>query len=153
MSRRATLPPLWLATPPEERTPPPRFLGREDELSRIELMIGRARNGRGGALLLTGEPGIGKTTILTQATDGLRELRVLQVHGYEAEHALPFSAIQRLVRPLVAHLDALPEPHRRALEVASGDSSGHPPDRFLVGLGVLGLLAAAGESVPVLLRS
>ncbi|MET0448609.1 MAG: AAA family ATPase, partial [Aeromicrobium sp.] len=125
------------------------LLGRDDELACIASLVALARNGRGGALLFTGEPGIGKTSLLTAAVADLQHVVVVGVRGYEAETTLPFAAVDRLVRPLADHLDALPERHRRALQVSSGDTAGHPPDRFLVGLGVLGLLAAAGESGPV----
>lgn len=125
------------------------LLGRDDELARIASLVGMARNGRGGALLVTGDPGIGKTSLLNAATADLQHVLVVPLRGYEAENTLPFAAVERLVRPLADHLDALPERHRRALQVASGDTAGYPPDRFLVGLGVLGLLAAAGESAPV----
>ncbi|MET0929193.1 MAG: AAA family ATPase [Aeromicrobium sp.] len=125
------------------------LLGRDDELARIGSLVDQARHGRGGALLLTGDPGIGKTSLLTAAAAHLQHMLVVRVRGYEAESSLPFAAVERLVRPLADHLETLPERHRLALQVAAGDTSGAPPDRFLVGLGVLGLLAAAGESAPV----
>ena len=62
---------------------------------------------------------------------------------------MPFAALQRLMIPLREHLAELPERHQQALRVAAGAAAGPPPDRFLVGLGVLGLLAAAGEETPV----
>ncbi|MET0767564.1 MAG: LuxR family transcriptional regulator [Aeromicrobium sp.] len=149
-------PATWAAGPEVARDPasagssPTRHLvGREDELARIAALMGLARNGRGAALLCTGDPGIGKTSLLAAATAGLHAVTLIRLRGYEAENTLPFAAIERLVRPLSDHLGSLPERHRDALEVASGTASGHPPDRFLVGLGVLGLLAAAGEDVPV----
>ncbi|SKB09868.1 ATP-binding protein [Aeromicrobium choanae] len=127
----------------------PPFFGRDAELSRIRSLCHHARNGRGGSLLLLGEPGIGKTSVLQAATRDLRDVLLVEVRGYEAEMAMPFAAVQRLVRPLLSHVDLLPEQHRHALQVASGRTDGHPPDRFLVGLGVLGLLASAGEARPV----
>ncbi|WP_369051808.1 AAA family ATPase [Kineococcus terrestris] len=127
----------------------PGLLGRDGELQRVGELLGRARNGRGGALLLTGEPGIGKTALLRAATSHPAGAQLLRVDGYEAEATLPFAALQRLLTPLRAHLAALPEQHQRALRVAAGTAEGPPPDRFLVGLGVLGLLAAAGEEAPL----
>ncbi|MET0425938.1 MAG: AAA family ATPase [Actinoplanes sp.] len=125
------------------------LLGRERELRELEILIGNARNGRGGSVLLLGEPGIGKTMLLDSATRDLTGARLVRADGFEAESTMPFAAVQRLVRPLRNHLPALPDQHRQALLVAAGETAGPPPDRFLVGLGVLGLLGAAGTDVPV----
>lgn len=127
-----------------------RFLGREVEQRRIRALVGGARNGRGGALCITGEPGIGKTALLDETTTGLSGLRVLRVDGFEAESTIPYAALQRLARPLRPFLDRLPDTHHKALSIAAGAAEGAPPDRFLVGLGVLGLLAAAAEDSPTL---
>ena len=127
-----------------------RLLGRHDERERVRALLGHARNGRGGALLVTGEPGIGKTALLDATTSEQAGLRLLRVDGFEAESMIPFAGVQRLAIPLRGYLSELPESHRHALRVAAGVAEGEPPDRFLVGLGVLGLLGAAGEVEPVL---
>lgn len=127
-----------------------RLLGRHAELERVRALLGHARNGRGGALLVTGEPGIGKTSLLDASTSAPPGMRLLRVDGFEAESMIPFAGVQRLAIPLRSHLSALPESHRHAMLVAAGVAQGEPPDRFLVGLGVLGLLGAAGEVEPVL---
>ena len=126
-----------------------RLVGRADELARLALTVSHARNGRGGALLLVGDPGIGKTTLLAAATRDLTGVQLIRVNGFEAESTMPFAAVERLIRPLREHLAALPQRHQQVLRVAAGEISGPPPDRFLVGLGVLGLLAAAGGDEPV----
>jgi DNA-binding CsgD family transcriptional regulator len=125
------------------------LLGRDAELRQLAIVIGNARNGRGGSLSIAGDPGIGKTSLLKAATAGLTGVRLVGVDGYEAESTMPFAAIQRLVIPLRDHLSELPERYQQALLVASGGAAGPPPDRFLVGLSILGLLGAAGQSVPV----
>ncbi|MEV6273175.1 AAA family ATPase [Kribbella sp. NPDC051936] len=125
------------------------LLGRDAEQRQVRSLLGHARNGRGGALLVSGEPGIGKTSLLEAALAGATGMRHLRVDGYEAESTIPFAALQRLMIPLAAYLDVLPGRHQQALQVASGVADGPPPDRFLVGLGVLGMLAAAGEVEPV----
>lgn len=112
-------------------------------------LLGLARNGRGGGLVVTGEPGIGKTSVLEGTVEDPAGFRVLRVDGYEAESDIPFAAVHRLTIPLHRYLDRLPARHRQAVGIASGASDGAPPDRFLVGLGVLGMLAAAGEDGPV----
>lgn len=124
-------------------------LGRSSERQRVHTLVGQARNGRGGALLILGEAGIGKTTLLRTAASGVSGVRVLRVDGYEAESTMPFAALHRLVIPLRDHVPSLPERHQVALRVAAGAAEGPPPDRFLVGLGVLGLLASASETEPL----
>ncbi|GAA1268392.1 transcriptional regulator [Planotetraspora silvatica] len=125
------------------------LFGRDDERRRLGLLLGNARNGRGGSLLITGEPGIGKTALLEASTTGATGLSMLRLDGFESEMTLPYAAIQRLTIPLSEHLPALSERQLQAIEVASGIAEGPPPDRFLVGLGVLGLLAAAAVKTPV----
>ncbi|MEU4295568.1 AAA family ATPase [Kribbella sp. NPDC026596] len=125
------------------------LLGRDAEQRQVRSLLGHARNGRGGALLVSGEPGIGKTALLEAALAGATRLRQLRVDGYEAEVTIPFAALQRLMIPLRAYVPSLPGRHQQALQVAAGVADGPPPDRFLVGLGVLGMLAAAGEVEPV----
>ena len=125
------------------------LLGRYVESQQIRTLLGHARNGRGGSLLLAGEPGIGKTTLLEATTLAPAGLRTLRVDGFESESQIPFAAIQRLISALRDFLPALPAQHWQALNIASGASTGPPPDRYLVGLGLLGLLAAAGQVTPV----
>ncbi|MRX44705.1 AAA family ATPase [Agromyces sp. Q22] len=129
--------------------PSPQILGRTDELERLGALLGGARNGHGGALLIRGEPGIGKSTILDGAVDAARGLSVVRADGYEAEAAMPFAALQRLTAPLAEHLASIPPRQAEALRIAAGLDRGAPPDRFLVGLGTLSLLAAAGEEEPL----
>jgi DNA-binding CsgD family transcriptional regulator len=127
----------------------PRLFGRDAEERQIAALVAAARNGRGGALLILGDPGIGKSSLLAlRGRD--RGMRELAVTGYEAESKIPYAAIHRLLLPLRPHLAALSDAHRQALQVASGTAQGPPPDRFLVGMGVLALVAAAGQETPLL---
>lgn len=125
------------------------LLGRDVESQQIRTLLGHARNGRGGSLLLAGEPGIGKTTLLEATTQAPAGLRTLRVDGFDSESQIPFAAVQRLISALRDFVPALPAQHRQALDIASGLSVGPPPDRYLVGLGLLGLLAAASQVTPV----
>ena len=99
---------------------------------------------------MRGEAGIGKTALLRYAARQASGLRVAQVTGVEAEMELPFAGIHQLCAPLLDQLDALPQAQQDALNVALGLASGEVPDRFLVGLAVLGLLSAVAEKRPLL---
>lgn len=124
------------------------LLGRDEEQHRLAALLSAARNGRGGSLLVLGEPGIGKTRLLTESAQRAG-VDVIRLDGYESESSMPFAAVQRLAATLDGHHPVLPERQRQAVRVASGAVEGPAPDRFLVGLGMLGLLAAAGTARPV----
>ncbi|MFE9184100.1 AAA family ATPase [Micromonospora haikouensis] len=120
-----------------------RLLGRDDELRRIDELLTAARGGHGGGLVVNGEPGIGKTALLEATASAAEGFRLLRLDGYEAESAIPFAGVHRLTIPLRDHVMVLPQRQQQALQVATGLADGPPPDRYLVGLGVLGLLTAA----------
>ncbi|WP_418275411.1 AAA family ATPase [Isoptericola jiangsuensis] len=125
------------------------LLGRDEERRRIAAVLGAARNHQGSALLVVGEPGIGKSSLLADAVADAAS-HVVRVDGYESESSMPYAAVQRMVGLLDDHLPAIPARQRQTLRVASGVADGPPPDKFLVGLGVLSLFAAAGTRRPVL---
>ena len=127
----------------------PFVVGRVPELERLHALAGGARNGRGGSLLIRGEPGMGKTVLLSEFTRTASGTRVLRADGFEAESEMPYATLQRIGRPLVAYLGSLLPTHLMALRIAAGIAEGPPPDRYLVGLGMLSLLAAAGEDEPI----
>src|SRR5262249_38740702 len=132
------------------RRPRELLLGREGECEVLDGLVAAARDGQGRALVIQGEPGVGKTALLQYAVAESRGLMVATTVGVEGEMDFPFSALQRLCAPLLRCLDRLADPQRVALEVAFGMSSGRTPDRFLVGLAVLSLLSAAAEDQPLL---
>ncbi|WP_454048848.1 AAA family ATPase [Cellulomonas sp. Marseille-Q8402] len=125
------------------------LLGRAAELAQVAAVVLGARNGTSGALVVRGEPGIGKTTLLHASTEQAVGCRVVHVAGYEAEQAIAHAALDRLLRPFRDLLDRIPPHHATALRRVSGTEDGPAPDRFLVGLAVLELLAAAGHERPV----
>ncbi|MDT5361374.1 MAG: hypothetical protein QOC69_3136, partial [Mycobacterium sp.] len=100
--------------------------------------------------MLRGEAGVGKTALLEYASELASGFRVARVAGAEADVELAFAGLQQLCAPLLNHLDELPEPQREALNVAFGRGVGATPDRFLVGLAVLSLIAAAANDKPLL---
>jgi DNA-binding CsgD family transcriptional regulator len=102
-----------------------------------------ARDGHGGALVVHGEPGVGKTALLDDSVEKATTLRVVRSAGVEGEMELPFAAVQQLCAPILALGERLPHPQRDALDVAFGLSPGPAPNPFLVALAVLGLLSEA----------
>lgn len=110
----------------------------------------RARAGKGGALAIHGEPGIGKTALLTEAVAAADGLRIIRVGGAESEMELAYAGVQQLCGPILAHIAGLPEPQKSALRAALGLGEGTAPDRLLVSLAVLTLLAEAGAQQPTL---
>ena len=124
------------------------FVGRAGDVRRIDDLIAAAGAGRGGALVLRGEAGMGKTALLDQARQ-TKGVRLVDASGSQFEAELPFAALHQLCVPVLGHLPDLPVRHREALQVAFGLLPG-APDLFRVGLATLGLLAAAARQSPVL---
>ncbi|MFF4415857.1 AAA family ATPase [Streptosporangium sp. NPDC001559] len=122
--------------------------GRAAEQAVIDRLLSEARAGRSGALLVRGEPGIGKTALLDHAATG--DARVLRGTGIESEAELPFAGLHLLLRPVLDRLDALPEQQERAVRAAFGLAAVQAGDRLLVGLAVLSLLSELAEEGPLL---
>lgn len=114
-----------------------------------ELLAG-VRNGTSSTLLLTGEPGIGKTSLLDRVAEMAGELRIVRAAGVESEAHLGFAALYSLLRPFLDGAGALPGPQREALASAFGMLAGPPADRYLVGMAALTLLAGAAAEQPLL---
>ncbi|MFJ4648252.1 AAA family ATPase [Streptomyces bobili] len=129
---------------------PQGLVARERELVRIGDLLTEAGAGRGGTLVVAGEPGIGKTALLRQSADDAGDVRVLRAIGLEFETAFGYAALHTLCAPLLAGLEHLPAPQRDALRVVFGLAQGEAPNRFLVGLAVLGLLSEAAQERPLL---
>ena len=129
---------------------PPAFLGRSGERDALDRLLETARGGQSAVLLIRGEAGIGKTALLSYAARQAGGFRVAQIAGVEAEMELPFAGLHRLCAPMLARLDALPDPQQAALRVSFGLSSGEAPDRFLVAMAALTLFAEVAEERPLL---
>src|SRR5258708_39966333 len=91
------------------------LLGREREREALDRLLDGGRAGRGGVLVVHGEPGIGKTALLEYAVETGREFRVAGICGVESEMELAFASLQRLCLPSIQLMERLPEPHRDAL--------------------------------------
>jgi DNA-binding CsgD family transcriptional regulator len=112
-------------------------------------MLDSVRDGASAVLVLRGEAGIGKTALLQYCARQASGCRVAQIGGVESELEMPFAAVHQLCAPILGHLDALPEPQQHALRVAFGAEVGNAPDRFVVGLAVLGLLTEVAAERPL----
>src|SRR4051794_2995946 len=124
--------------------------GRRDEREVLDRLLEAARGGQSRVLVMTGEPGVGKTALLESAIESASGFRVTRAGGVESEMELAFAALQQLCAPMLDRLDRLPAPQQNALGVAFGLRAGDAPDRFLVGLAVLSLLSEASREQPVL---
>jgi len=119
-----------------------RLRGRDSECEILSGLVANARSGTSRVVVLRGEAGVGKTALLGYVAEHASGFRCVEVAGVQSDMELAFAGLQQLCAPLLTHLDKLPEPQREALNVAFGRGVGPTPDRFLVGLAVLSLIAA-----------
>ena len=122
---------------------------RRAERGVLDGLAEAVRAGQSRVLVVHGEPGVGKTALLEYLAARAAGCRVLRVSGVESEMELAFAGLHQLCAPLLDRLRVLPGPQREALRTAFGMNAGPAPDRFLVGLAVLGLLAGAAVERPV----
>ncbi|NUU22606.1 MAG: ATP-binding protein, partial [Streptomycetaceae bacterium] len=126
--------------------------GRSTERSAVEALLADARSGTSGVLVVRGEPGIGKTTLLDHAAAAAtaEKVPVVRGTGVEFEAEFPYAGLSLLLRPALGHTGALPEPQRRALDAALGLAVGEAPEPMFVGLAVLSLLSEYAGDGPLL---
>ena len=147
------VPPPWLlcsAGPmtahPGIGSPAAGLTGRRSERGVLDRFVAGVRAGGGRALVVRGEPGVGKTALLDYLAGRAAGCLVARAVGVQSEMELAFAGLHQLCAPMLDHAESLPDPQREALRTAFGLGAGPVPDRFLVGLAVLGLLSeAAGE--------
>jgi DNA-binding CsgD family transcriptional regulator len=125
------------------------LIGRAAECAVLDDLVSAIRGGESGAMIMTGEAGIGKTALLQHLLDSAVDVTVIRAVGIESEMELAYASLHQVCAPLLDHLGRLPTPQRQALEIVFGLSAGEPPDRFLVGLAVLSLLSDAAEARPL----
>jgi DNA-binding CsgD family transcriptional regulator/tetratricopeptide (TPR) repeat protein len=126
-----------------------RMMDRRDECRALDDLLAGARSGRSAAVVLRGEAGIGKTALLQYLLERSTGCRTVKAVGVQSEMELSYAGLHQLCASLLTGLDHLPEPQREALATAFGLRSGIVPDRFLVGLATLSLLANAGGDQPL----
>jgi len=126
--------------------------GRDRELGTLSNLVDQVSEG-GGAVVVRGEAGIGKSSLLTNCGQhaAARGMRTLAISGAQSEAHLPFAGLHQLLQPLLSQLGALPRPQRAALEAAFGMNDSVAPERFLIAQAALDLLVEAAQPAPLLL--
>jgi DNA-binding CsgD family transcriptional regulator len=131
-------------------TPPTTLMGREAECAVLERLLEAVRGGESRVLVLRGEPGVGKSALLEYLISNASGFRVERAAGVEYEMELAYAGLHQLCAPVLELRERLPDPQCEALATAFGLKAEAPPDRFVVGLAVLGLLAEVAEERPLL---
>ena len=131
-------------------TPPGAMLGREAELRQVSQLIEAAQHGSGGALVVRGDPGVGKSRLIAAATATAQEFTVVSMTGVQSESDLAFGALSALLHPLLAGIGELPAVQADSLRAAIGLSRGSQVERLACHAGVVSLLAAAARTRPLL---
>jgi DNA-binding CsgD family transcriptional regulator len=125
------------------------FRGRRRERQALDGLLDRVRGGESAVLVIRGEAGIGKTALMRYCARQAAGCRLVQIDGVEFEMEMPLAALYQLCTPMLSCLAALPEPQQRALRVAFGLAPEPAPDRFVLGLAVLSLLAEYAAARPL----
>jgi DNA-binding CsgD family transcriptional regulator len=123
--------------------------GRHSERDSLDQLIEAVGEGKSRALVVCGEPGVGKTALLDYVAGRAAGFRVVRAAGVQSEMELAFAGLHQLLAPMLDHLERLPVPQREALRTAFGLSAGPAPDGFLVGLAVLSLLSEVAAQRPL----
>jgi ATP/maltotriose-dependent transcriptional regulator MalT len=125
------------------------LFGRRGECEELDGLLADVSGGSGRALVLRGEAGVGKSALLAYVAERTSGWHVTTVSGVESDMEVAYGGLQQACLPLLKHLNKLPTPQRNALATVFGLSAGPPPDRFLVGLATLTLIAEAAEDQPL----
>lgn len=125
------------------------LINRRAERVQLDRLLADARNGISAAVVLRGEAGVGKSALLDYVLMHAAGCHVVRAAGVESEMELPFATLHQICAPFLNGFERLPPPQRDALGTALGHRSGPPPDRFLVGVAVLGLLSDSAEAQPL----
>jgi DNA-binding CsgD family transcriptional regulator len=123
---------------------------RRREREALDRLVEAVRVGESRALVVRGDPGVGKTVLLDYLAGRARGCRVARAAGAQTEMELAFAGLHQLCAPMLDRAEHLPVPQREALRTAFGLSAGPPPDGFLVGLAVLSLLSEVSGEEPLI---
>src|SRR6476646_9632588 len=128
----------------------PALTGRRNECDVLDRLLKAVGAGESRALVLRGEPGVGKTALLEYVVEQASGFRVVRAAAVQSEMELAYAGLHQLLASMLDRLDGLPAPQSEALRTAFGLASGRPPDRFFLGLAVLTLLSDVAEEQPLL---
>ena len=148
-TRVTSVPGRWPHFPPSEDARQ-ELTGRRSERDVLDELVEAVRAGESRALVVRGEPGVGKTALLEYVVEHASGFRVARAAGVQSEMELAFAGLHQLLAPMLDRLERLPVPQRDALRTAFGVSPGPAPDRFFIGLAVLSLLSDAAEEQPLI---
>src|SRR5215213_1232634 len=123
--------------------------GRAVECAQLARLLTSVRAGASAALVIRGEPGVGKSALLEYVFSQASECAIARAAGIESEMELAFAGLHQVCAPFLDRLDHLPSPQADALRTAFGLHAGPPPDPFLVGLATLTLLSDVAETRPL----
>src|SRR4051812_13456880 len=126
------------------------LLGRRTECRALDRLLADVLAGSSGVLVLRGEAGVGKSALLDYVSDRAEGFRVVSAVGVEAEMEFAYSGLHQICAPILDQLEGLPPPQRDALATVFGRNTGPSPDRFLVALATLTLLAEVADQQPLL---
>src|SRR3984957_15608045 len=128
---------------------PPELRGRAAEVKVLAGLVAAVRSGQSRVLVVRGEPGTGKTALLDELAARASDCQVVRVSGLQSEMEFAFASLHQVLAPMLDRLERLPAPQAGALRAVVGISAGPPPDRFLVALAVLSLLAETAADRPL----
>lgn len=131
------------------RGPLPPLIGRQRECDELDRLVARVRSGRSGALVVSGEAGVGKSALLDHLSTNATGCHVVRATGVESEMELTLAGLHQACAPFLDRIERIPDPQARALRIVFGLEEGDVPDRFVVGLATLSLLAEAARERPV----
>ena len=127
-----------------------RLRGRGGEVSVLARLVTAVRAGQSRVLVVRGDPGVGKTALLDELAGQAQGCRVARTAGMQSEMEFAFAGLHQLLAPMLDQMEQLPAPQRAALRTVFGISAGPAPDRFLVALATLSLLAEAAAERPLI---
>jgi DNA-binding CsgD family transcriptional regulator len=136
--------------PQNEKVVSTTLVGRDREIGALRDLVDRARSGSGAALVVRGEPGVGKTVLLDELEGLAHDFQIIRAEGIESEVKLGYAALHRILRPFLNRTNELSSPQRDAVEAAFGLRETGRSDQFLVGLAALTLMGDPERDAPLL---